>query len=169
MSPMKQLIWIALAVALVACSKKSDDAAKGAAVGGAGGGGAGGATCAAAVSKAVASLGAGMEASGLKEKLLGIYTTRCTEDGWPAEAIKCYETAVGMPGLTACRGKLPPEMGTKLITEIRGAMAGAAAGMGKPPVGHGGGAAGEPAPGEPAPAAPPAPAGEPAAAAGSAK
>ncbi len=176
MRPMKKLIWIIVAVALVACSKKSDDAGKGAAGGGGTAGGGEVPTCAAAVGKAISTLGAGMEASGLKEKLLGIYTTRCTEDKWPAEVIQCYDAAVGMPGMTACRGKLPPEMGQKLITEIRAAMAGAAATMGRPPMGHGGtgapaGGSGAPADGSgaPAPGAAPAPAPTPAAPAAPAK
>ncbi len=158
MPPMKKLSWIivaAVAVALVGCSKKSDDAGKGAAAGGSGSGGGEVPTCAAAVSKAISTLGAGMEASGMKEKLQGIYTTRCTEDRWPAEVIKCYEAAAGMPGLTACRGKMAPELGAKLITDIRAAMAGAAGTMGRPPVGHGGGPtvpAGAPAGGSGAPA-----------------
>jgi hypothetical protein len=164
MPPMKKLIWIIAAVALVACSKKSDDAGKGAAAGGgekaAGGGEV--PTCAAAAAKAISSLGAGMEASGLKEQLLSIYTTRCTEDRWPAEVIQCYDAAAGMAGMTACRGKLPPEMGQKLINEIRGAMAGAAGTMGRPPMGHGGAAAPADGSGAPAPAPTPAAPAEPA-------
>jgi hypothetical protein len=160
MPPMKKLIWIIAAVALVACSKKSDDAGKGAAAGGVGTMAGGGEvpTCAAAAGKAISTLGAGMEASGLKEKLLGIYTTRCTEDKWPAEVIQCYDAAAGMPGMTACRGTLPPEMGQKLITAIRAAMAGAAATMGRPPMGHGGAAAPADGSAAPAPGAPAEPA-----------
>jgi hypothetical protein len=149
MPPMKQQIWISIviALALAACGKKGDDAAKGSAAGGAGGAGGAGAAgaadasaCAAAAAAAVASLPAGMEAAGVKEKLAAIYTTRCTEDKWAADVIQCYAKAAGMPGLQACRAKLPPDLGTKLRGEIMAAMAGAAAGMGgRPPMGHPGG------------------------------
>lgn len=148
--PMNKLIWITIVIALAACSKKSDDAAKGGAAGGAAGGGAASA-CANAAGKAVAGLGAGMGGNGVAEKLQTILTTRCTEDKWPPDVIKCYESANGMAGMKTCRGKLAPELGQKLLTEITGAMAGAAGMMGRPPAGHPGG---DP----PAPAAPAAPA-----------
>jgi hypothetical protein len=153
---MKQLIWIAAAaaLALAGCSKKSDNAAKGG----------DSSACATAAAKAVASLpGAG--ATGVKDKLQSIYATRCAEDKWSLEVIQCYESASGMQALTACRGKLPPELGQKLRGEIMAAMAGAAGGMGAPP-GHGGGAG---APGGEPPAAgdtAPAPSGDPPAAGG---
>src|SRR6185436_9641465 len=162
MPPMsiKKLIWITVVVALAACSKKRDDAGKGGAAG------AGGASaCANAAAKGVASLSGGPEAGGVKEKLQAIYTTRCTEDKWPAEVIQCFETAVGMQGLKTCRGKLSPELAAKVQAEIMGAMAGAAGMMGgRAPMGHpgtapagdpaaGAGAAGGNAPGGP-PAAP---------------
>lgn len=167
---MKQPIWIAIIAALAfapaACSKKSDDAGKGGA--GAAGGAGGGAvpTCAEAITKAVNSLGGGSETGGVKDKLQAILTPRCTEDKWPAEVIQCYASAAGMQGMSACRQKLPPEQATRIITEIRGVMAGAAGAMGgggMPPPGHGGAPAGSGA----APAAPggsgaaPAPAPEP--------
>ncbi|HWO24800.1 MAG TPA: hypothetical protein VNO30_38930 [Kofleriaceae bacterium] len=158
---MKQLIWIAAAAgltlgALAGCSKKSDNAAKGGES----------SACATAAAKAVASLpGAG--ATGVKDKLQSIYATRCAEDKWAPEVIQCYESASGMQGLTACRAKLPPELGQKLRGEIMAAMAGGAGGMSAPP-GHGGGAMAPggdpPAPGGTAPA--PAPSGDPPAAGG---
>ena len=119
MPPMKKLIWITIVVALAACSKKSDDAAKG---GAAGGGGA--PTCADAVAKGIAGFGAGMEANGVKEKLQAIYTKHCTENKWPVEVLQCFESAVGMAAMKACRGKLPPDQGAKLQAEIMGVMAG---------------------------------------------
>jgi hypothetical protein len=130
-APMKKLIWIAAALALVACSKKGDNAAKSGEA----------SACTTAAAKAVASLpaadGAGTD---VKAKLQSIYAKRCAEDKWSAEVVQCYETAAGMQGLQACRAKLPPELGTKLRNEIMAAMAGAAAGMGGAPMGHGGGA-----------------------------
>jgi hypothetical protein len=155
MPPMKKLSWIVLVVALVACSKKSDEAGKGGAAAAGAGGGGNTADCATAAAKAVASLGPGADASGMKEKLQAIYATRCTEDRWPAEVVKCYEEAAGMQGLTACRGKLPPELGTKLRGEIMSTMAAAAAAGGQAPAGHGGAApapAGDPAAGAAGPA-----------------
>jgi hypothetical protein len=140
MPPMKKPILILIAVALVACGKKSDDAKKDPA---AGGGGGETPSCTVAAAKAVASLGPGADATGMKEKLQAIYATRCTEDKWPADVIKCYASAAGMQGLTACRGQLPPDLGNKLRSEIMATMAGAAGSMGRPPMGHpGGGAAG---------------------------
>jgi hypothetical protein len=147
MPPMKQPIWIlvavAAAVALAGCSKKSES------------------SCAAAAAKAVASLRAGAEVNGVKEKLQAIYTTRCTEDKWPAEVISCYESATGMQGLTACREKLAPELGAKLRGEIMSAMAAAGVMMGGPPRGAPAGGAGATGPGSPpaagAPGAPGAP------------
>jgi hypothetical protein len=170
MPPMNKRSWmiavaVALAVALVACSKKSDDAGKG---GAAGGGDA--AACADAIAKGVSSLSGGPEAAGVKDKLQAIYSKHCTENKWSDEVLRCFETASGMTGLRTCRGKLPPDQASKLQAEIMGAMTGGMGGMGgmgsmggmggmmgRPPMGPGsagapdGSAAGAPgAPGTPA-------------------
>jgi len=136
---MKQLIWIcaASALALAAC-KKSEDG-KGAAAGGAE------VACSAAIAKGLEGLGARGEAGGVKEKLQGIYTKRCTEDRWPADVLACFESAVGMAAMKACRGKLPPEQSAKLQADIMAVMAGAGGAggaggmMGGAPTGHPGG------------------------------
>jgi hypothetical protein len=130
---MKQLIWIcaAGALALAAC-KKSEDG-KGAAAGGAE------AACSAAIAKGLEGLGARGEATGVKEKLQGIYTKRCTEDKWSADVLACFESAAGMAAMKACRGKLPPEQSAKLQSDIMTVMAGAGAMMGGAPMGHPGG------------------------------
>lgn len=162
---MKKLIGvIVVVVALAACGKKGDDAK-----GSAGGGGATPA-CAAAAGKAVASLPPGGD-PGVRTKLQDIYSKRCTEDKWSAEIIKCYESAAGMVGLQACRAKLPPEQGQRLLAEIMAAMAAASGAGARPPMGHPGGAGAPPA-GAPPAGAPPAgapPAGAPPAADGSAQ
>lgn len=123
-------------------------------------------------------------------------TNRCTEDKWPEDVIKCYDTASSMEELRACRQKLPQDQQTKLQAEemqvmmkTMGGGMGGPPGMGGMPPGHEGmggmppghegmggamGGAGAPPAGSAAPAggaAAPAPAGSAAApaAAGSAK
>jgi hypothetical protein len=123
---MKKLLLFSAVLAFGAC-KKSDDAAKG---------GAAGPSCEAAITKATAKLPAGSNpaATGVQERLKSVLIARCTEDKWPAEVITCYETASGMPGMKACREKLPPELANKAQAEIqRAMMLGAAAGA----AGHG--------------------------------
>jgi hypothetical protein len=130
MPSMKKLIAITIVatVALAGCKKKSEDAPGGAASGGGGGGDP--AACAAAISKGIAGLGAGPEASVVKDKLQSIYVKHCTENKWSAEVLQCFETASGMGSMKACRAKLPPEQSAKLQAEIVSTMASAGAAMG---------------------------------------
>lgn len=155
MPPMKQLIWIcaAGALALAACRTREDG--KGAAAGG------GEAACSAAIAKGLGGLGASGAAGGVKEKLQGIYTKHCTENKWPTGVLACFESAVGMAAMKACRGMLPPEQSAKLQADIRTVMAGAGSMMGGAPMDHPGGPMGPGAMGSGAPA--PAPGGAPAA------
>jgi hypothetical protein len=151
MPPMNKPIWIAVvaaAVALAACSKKEGEGSdkhgkfmkqkereKHAA---------NTTTCESAITKAVTSLPAGPDGVVVQEKLHAIYTKSCNQDRWSADVIKCFESASGMQGLMACRGRLPPEIGTKLRSEIQAAMMSAAATMGRPGMGHGGMGSGAP-------------------------
>ncbi len=126
----------------------------------------------------------GEVATALKQAI----TNRCTEDKWPEDVIKCYDTAASMEELRACRQKLPADQQTKLQSEemqvmmkTMGGGMGGPPGMGQMPPGHEGmggpGMGGmPPAPGSAAASAPagsaaaPAPAGSAAPApAGSAK
>lgn len=144
---MKTILFVA-ALAMLGCSKKSDDGDK------AGGGGNARATaCGDAAARAVGKLPAGASGGEVQAKLKTIIATRCTEDQWPTTTVHCYATQVNdMADMKKCRETLPKEQQDKLMGEIRAVMAGAAGGGG--PM-HGGGGGGAPAPTPtPAPAAP---------------
>ncbi len=81
----------------------------------------------------------GEVATALKQAI----TNRCTEDKWPEEVIKCYDTAASMEELRACRQKLPADQQTKLQSEemqvmmkTMGGGMGGPPGMGQMPPGH---------------------------------
>ena len=65
-------------------------------------------------------------------KLKGAITKRCVEDQWAAAVIDCYATASSMPGMKACRDKLPPEQSAKLKADEMAVMMGAMGGDAAP-------------------------------------
>lgn len=137
-----KLACVAVLVLAIGC-KGSDDK-KAAGTGSAAAPAAGGAGDCSKVATAVdAMTGNGPMAGAAAEvpgKLKEILVKRCTEDKWPQVAIDCYANdAKDMVGMKRCRDLLPPELGTKVLTEIRTVMAGAAGGM--MPPGHGSSAA----------------------------
>lgn len=110
-------ILFAAALVVTGCGKKSETA--------------GGPSCADAVSKAVGAMPGGPGGGEVQAKLQTIMTTRCTEDKWPAEALSCYATTVkDMASMKKCREMLSQDQQTKLMTEIRAVMMGAAGGGG---------------------------------------
>lgn len=154
---MKAILFVS-ALALLGCSKKSDEGA------------AGGDPCAAAINSAVDKMKASRGADAppamteIAEKLRTLMTQHCRDDKWPADVITCFQGASDQPSIKACRQKLPPEIAQKLQTDIikvmsAGArekgmhMGGGGMGMG---MGHGGdmggGSGGGSGGGEPAPA-----------------
>ncbi len=122
---MKKILFVA-ALAAVGCSKKSGTTT-------------GGPSCAEAVTKAVGAMPGGPGGGEVQTKLQSIMTTRCTEDKWPPAVVTCYATTVtDMASMKKCREMLPQDQQTKLMTEIRTVMMGAAGAGGGPM--HGGGA-----------------------------
>jgi hypothetical protein len=123
---MKKILFAAT-LALIGCSKKSgQDTASGP-------------SCAEAVTKAVGAMPGGPGGGEVQAKLQTIMTTRCTEDKWPPAVVSCYATTVkDMASMKKCREMLSQEQQTKLMTEIRAVMMGAAGAGGGPM--HGGGA-----------------------------
>jgi hypothetical protein len=120
-------ILFAAALVVSGCSKKSETTASGP-------------SCAEAVGKAVGAMPGGPGGGDVQAKLTTIMTTRCTEDKWPAAVVTCYATTVtDMASMKKCREMLPQDQQTKLMTEIRSVMMGAAAAGGGGPM-HGGGA-----------------------------
>jgi hypothetical protein len=158
MNGLMMKILFAAALVVSGCSKKSETTASGP-------------SCAEAVSKAVGAMPGGPGGGEVQAKLTTIMTARCTEDKWPAAVVTCYATTVtDMASMKKCREMLPQDQQTKLMTEIRSVMMGAAAAGGGGPM-HGGGApsGGGEAPGGEAPAgSAAAPAGSAAAPTGSA-
>jgi hypothetical protein len=113
----------ALALALAACGKKSETSSA--------------PSCADAVGKAVDAMPAGPTGGEVQAKLKTVMTTRCTEDKWPAAALNCYATSVtDMASMKKCRELLTQDQQTKLMTDIRSVMMGAAGAGGGPM--HGG-------------------------------
>jgi hypothetical protein len=137
-----KMILFAAVLALVGCTKKSETTAA--------------PSCADAVAKAVGAMPGGPGGGDVQAKLTSIMTTRCTEDAWPPEVIKCYATQVtDMASMKKCRESLPADKQEKLMAEIRAVMMGAAGAGGGPM--HGGGGPAPTGGGEPAgTAAPPA-------------
>lgn len=121
---MKNLLVIA-ALIFAGCGKKS--------------GGSDAPSCADAISKAVGAMPGGPGGDEVKTKLQAVMTTRCTEDKWSAEVIKCYATEVkDMASMKACRSKLTQEQQDKAMNDIRSVMMGAMGGAGGGPM-HGAG------------------------------
>ena len=124
---MMKILFVA-ALVVTGCSKKSETTASGP-------------SCADAVGKAVAAMPAGPTGGDVQSKLQTIMTTRCTEDNWPPAALTCYATTVkDMASMKKCREMLSQDQQTKLMTEIRSVMMGAASAGGGPMPMHGGGA-----------------------------
>ena len=109
---MKTILFLA-AIALAGCSKKGDSAAS---------------ACSDAIGKGVDAMmngGGGemppaMKAAG--DTLKKTITNRCVEDKWSAEVIDCYAKATKRADLSACRQKLPPDQGAKLLNDQMKAM-----------------------------------------------
>jgi len=122
---MKKILFVAALAVIGGCKKKSATES--------------GPSCADAVSKAVGAMPAGPTGGEVQDKLKSIMTTRCTEDKWTAAALNCYATTVtDMASMKKCREMLSQDQQTKLMTEIRSVMMGAAGAGGGPM--HGGGA-----------------------------
>ena len=125
---MKTILFMAAALALVGCKKKSETPT--------------GPSCGDAIAKAVGAMPGGPGAGEVQTKLKEIMTKRCTDDAWPADVINCYATqANDMASMKKCREMLPADKQQALMTDIRGVMMGAAAGGGGGPM-HGAPASG---------------------------
>jgi len=110
---MKTILFVA-ALALVGCSKKSENNSAQAATG---------PSCADAIAKAVGAMPAGPGGGDVQTKLKDIMTTRCTEDKWPAAVVECYATQVtDMASMKKCREQIPGPAQQKLMGEIRTVM-----------------------------------------------
>lgn len=144
--------WLALALAVAACSKKDDKS-----------GGAGD-PCEAAINQGIdAMLAKGNTDSKaptpmteIGNKLRAIMTERCKADKWSESSLACFRAATDQPSIKACRQGLPPEQSQRLQAEIMKVMTGGGApggpgGMGGSAPPHGGGAAGSAATGSATP------------------
>ena len=111
------MIFLATALALVGCSKKSDDAASGGAASTAD---PCGTAINSAVDKMIASRGdkAPPQMTDIANKLRTLMTDHCRADKWSADVIDCFSKASDQPSIKACRQKLPQDLQTKLQTDI---------------------------------------------------
>lgn len=113
---MKAILFVS-ALALVGCSKKSDESSSSSAD-----------PCAAAINSAVdkmVSSRGGDAPPAMKEiaeKLRTLMTEHCRADKWPADIVSCFASATDQPSIKQCRQKLPPDLAQKLQTDIIKAM-----------------------------------------------
>ncbi len=133
----KQLLALSLSLAFAACGSK---------------GSRGSAACGDAIGKGVDQMFAknrkrveahatGADPDQLKNQLAGMdemagklkaaLVTRCSEDAWPDEVIKCFEGAASREDMRGCQSKLPQESQDKVLADVAKTMGGRGMGRGR--------------------------------------
>jgi hypothetical protein len=114
-----------LAVAAVGCKKS----------------GGGDADCTASVTKGIDQMAASRSGKDLRpevkakmddftSKMKGVVIQRCTEDKWPADVVKCFDTVASRPDMMKCQGMLPQDLQDKVRGQVRDLMLANGGGLG---------------------------------------